>query len=76
MASPSTVISEGFGSWGSVNLLITDGYGIGVAQTGGRICATVTIFPAVSGTAKLFPAASGTITIKPTVTATAGTEEC
>ena len=28
MASPSTVISEGFGSWGSVNLLPTLGFGI------------------------------------------------
>ena len=31
MASPSTVVSLGFGSWGSVNLLLTLGFGIGVA---------------------------------------------
>jgi hypothetical protein len=29
MASPSTVITLGFGSWGGVNLLPTLGYGIG-----------------------------------------------
>lgn len=29
MASPSTVISLGYGSWGSVNDVITLGYGIG-----------------------------------------------
>lgn len=29
MASPSTVITEGYGSFGSVNLLPTLGYGIG-----------------------------------------------
>lgn len=31
MASPSTVITLGFGSFGSVNLLPTLGYGIGAA---------------------------------------------
>jgi hypothetical protein len=29
MASPSTVISLGYGSWGSVNDVVTLGYGIG-----------------------------------------------
>lgn len=29
MASPSTVISLGYGSWGSVNDVITLGYGMG-----------------------------------------------
>ena len=32
MASPSTVLSRGYGSWGSVNLLPTRGYGIGVSS--------------------------------------------
>lgn len=49
-ASPSTVISEGFGTFGSVNLLITDGYGIGtavgtsfnvIARLSAEICRTV-----------------------------------
>lgn len=31
MASPSTVISLGYGSWGSVNLVPTLGYGSGAA---------------------------------------------
>lgn len=31
MGTPSTVITEGFGSFGSVNLLITDGFDIGAA---------------------------------------------
>jgi hypothetical protein len=30
MASPSTVLSRGYGSWGSVNLVITRGLGVGV----------------------------------------------
>lgn len=33
MASPSTVITEGFGSFGSVNLLPTLGYGQGDTPT-------------------------------------------
>lgn len=33
MASPSTVISRGFGSWGGVHLLPTRGYGIGTPFT-------------------------------------------
>lgn len=31
MSSPSTVLTLGFGSWGSVNLLPTIGYGVGAA---------------------------------------------
>ncbi len=31
MASPSTVLTRGYGSWGGVNLLPTLGYGIGAA---------------------------------------------
>lgn len=31
MASPSSVLTRGLGSWGSVNLLPTLGYGIGAA---------------------------------------------
>lgn len=31
MASPSSVLSLGLGSWGSVNLLPTLGYGVGEA---------------------------------------------
>lgn len=38
MASPSTVLSRGYGSWGSVNLVPTLGYGIGtVSQATGRL---------------------------------------
>ena len=29
MASPSTVLTRGLGAWGSVNLLVTRGLGIG-----------------------------------------------
>ena len=31
MATPSTVLTQGFGSWGNVNLLPTLGFGIGEA---------------------------------------------
>lgn len=38
MASPSTVITLGYGSFGSVNLVPTLGYGIGVAvESTGRL---------------------------------------
>ena len=30
--SPSSVISLGFGSWGSIGLVVTLGYGIGVSS--------------------------------------------
>lgn len=33
MASPSSVLTRGLGDWGSVNLMVTLGYGIG-ADTG------------------------------------------
>lgn len=35
MASPSTVITLGYGSFGSVNLLPTLGYGTGITETPG-----------------------------------------
>lgn len=43
MASPSTVITMGYGSFGSVNLLSTLGYGIGAAAavTFGRLEYTI-----------------------------------
>ena len=44
MASPSTVISRGYGSWGTVNELPTIGYGIGAAPAGieaAEICFTM-----------------------------------
>ncbi len=31
MASPSTVLTRGYGSWGSVNEVVTLGYGVGAA---------------------------------------------
>jgi hypothetical protein len=43
MASPSTVLSQGYGSWGSVYLLPTLGFGIGGAAIGiERPCVTLT----------------------------------
>lgn len=38
MASPSTVLTHGFGSWGSVNLLPTLGYGIGAEAAFNKVC--------------------------------------
>lgn len=69
-SSPSTVISEGFGSWGSVNLLLTDGFGSGSAPPptpGGLVCGVITIRPAVAATA---------VMISPRATGTAAVEQC
>ena len=33
MASPSTVITRGYGTWGTVNEVVTLGYGIGAFAT-------------------------------------------
>lgn len=59
MASPSTVLSQGFGSWGSVHLLPTLGFGIGASIAGiDRPCvSTVAHMPSASTVARM-PAAA------------------
>lgn len=49
MASPSTIITLGYGSFGSVNLLVTLGYGIASAAASipGGICQQVLMRPAI-----------------------------
>lgn len=32
MASPSTVLTRGLGSWGDVNLMVTHGFGVAAIQ--------------------------------------------
>jgi hypothetical protein len=64
--SIAAIITLGFGSWGSNNLLPTLGFGIGEVQSGGLVCATVTIVPSVRSTTA----------IEPSVTAIAQIERC
>lgn len=62
MASPSSVISLGYGSWGSVNLLPTLGYGVGEAAPAavGVVTASATArTPGATATART-PGASAT----------------
>lgn len=62
MASPSTVLTRGFGSWGSVNLLPTLGYGIGeVGDT-----SPVSVWT-VRGRDRSNPTVAGTDRSRPTV---------
>jgi hypothetical protein len=60
MASPSTVITMGFGSFGSVNLLPTLGYGIGAASTPMFGCGHALSAYLPGGTNKQQYSASGT----------------
>jgi hypothetical protein len=77
MASPSTVITRGFGSFGSVNLLPTLGYGQGEDEgDGGKVCGTLTVFPRVSGTVTAFGRLAGVVTVFPSVSGIVETEEC
>lgn len=46
MASPSTVLTRGYGSWGTVNELPTLGYGIG---------ASVALIPSITFRATRYP---------------------
>lgn len=55
MASPSTVLTRGYGDWSSVNLLPTLGYGIGEViipdHTGFRVCGVAVVSKRVFGDA-------------------------
>jgi hypothetical protein len=74
--SPSAVISHGFGSWGSVALVLTLGFGNGVASDGGLVCATPGVVPRVSATAGVTPRVEATAGVRPRVKASAGIQEC
>lgn len=67
MASPSSVLSMGYGSWGSVNLLPTLGFGLTVVPNF-RLCGTLTIQPMVSGVLSVSPKFVGTLDVTPLVT--------
>lgn len=75
MASPSTVITEGYGSFGSVNLLPTLGFGIGAAETGAAVSGTASISRRATGTATFeLRADGGTAAIANRVSGTASIE--
>lgn len=59
MASPSSVLTLGLGSWGSASLLLTLGYNFG--GTGGKLCFGVTAHPALLGEATSYAALQGKI---------------
>lgn len=48
MASPSTVITMGFGSFGSVNLIPTLGYGVRITGTFGCLMACDMLAPGLA----------------------------
>lgn len=62
--SLSSVLTEGFGAWGSVNLMTTLGYGLGVAQADGPICGTLAVAGIVSGTLAVSPVVNGTLAME------------
>lgn len=74
--SHSSVISAGFGSWGSAGLVLTLGFGNGVDSSGGLVCASPAVRPRVSATAGVQPRVSATAGLTPRVEAGAGLREC
>lgn len=62
--SIAAIITLGFGSWGSIDLLPTIGYGSGEVQTGGLVCATVTFTPSVIGTTTIEPSVEAITELK------------
>ncbi len=70
MPSPSSVLTLGYGAWGSVNDLPTLGFGFGSVVSpppaGGLVCYTLSCAPAVAFA----------ITCAPPVAFTVAVEEC
>lgn len=69
MASPSSVLSMGYGSWGSVNLLPTLGFGLSTTTTGVRICGTAMVRPALLGTFTIGTSLRGAASVSPALLA-------
>ena len=65
MASPSTVITMGLGSFGSSSLLLTLGYGASSVTAGDYLCGELIIMPALRGTLDIDPALRGELSAQP-----------
>lgn len=62
--SPSSVISLGYGSWGSAGLVLTLGFGVGAAiDNTGQLCGTLTIRPLFDADLTVQPILDSTLTI-------------
>lgn len=62
--SPSSVISLGYGSWGSAGLVLTLGFGVGAAiDNTGQLCGTLTVRSLVQGTLQINELVQGQIEI-------------
>lgn len=66
VGSIATIVTLGFGTWGSVNLIPTLGYGLGapIDTSGGLVCATVTFVPRVNATPTIVPSVNATVELK------------
>ena len=77
-ASPSTVLTRGLGSWGSVNLLLTRGLGSAeAAESHGFLCVgRVTIRPALTARLTNQPALTTSAELEPALTANVEISQC
>ena len=71
--SPSSVVSLGFGSWGSTGLVLTLGLGIGAASLPHPLtCSAIRLTPRLGGSASLTPRlSSGNQFLQPRLAGTA-----
>ena len=76
MASIATVVTMGYGSFGSVNLLPTIGYGIGSTVGGAQLCGDVTMQPLLTGRSSITQMLAGTTVVTPLLTGTTKVSEC
>lgn len=74
--SIATVVTRGYGSFGTVNDLPTLGYSIGATLIGGTVCGTADIAPRVEGAAAFAARTTGTASFAPRVEGTAALEDC
>jgi hypothetical protein len=63
MASPSSVLTLGYGSWGSVNLLPTLGYGQGAVAAAAYYPPQLTVYRTNAGTLNVNRENAGTLTL-------------
>ena len=77
-ASPSSVLSLGLGSWSSVNLVVTLGFGSAeVAEVHGKLCIrSVSVRPALFGRVSNRPALEGTASSEPALLGKVKVNEC
>lgn len=77
-ASPSSVLTLGFGSWGSSSLVVTLGYGsAAVAESHGFLCVgSVTIQPALTARLTIQPALTTSTELDPALTSRVEISRC